>query len=79
MPELWQNNLENGFYIVPYYFVDDEGKEHTEEEKENIRASLTVFEENTCLKMRQVNFDDSSYPSRLRITREDEGCWSYVG
>ena len=29
--------------------------------------------------MRQVKIDDIFYSNRVKITREEDGCWSYVG
>lgn len=29
--------------------------------------------------MRQVKIDDIFYSNRVKITREQDGCWSYVG
>ena len=43
LPELWQHHLENGFYVVPYFF--DINGNHTEHEKTKIRAALKSFQE----------------------------------
>ena len=29
IPDLWTESVENGYYIVPYYFLDEKGNEHT--------------------------------------------------
>ena len=29
IPDLWTDAVENGYYIVPYYFLDEKGNEHT--------------------------------------------------
>ena len=29
VPDLWTESVENGYYIVPYYFLDEKGNEHT--------------------------------------------------
>ena len=29
IPDLWTESVENGYYIVPYYFLDEKDNEHT--------------------------------------------------
>ena len=29
VPDLWTESVENGYYIVPYYFLDEKDNEHT--------------------------------------------------
>ena len=73
-PDLWTHNLENGFYIVPYFFDAN----HTEEEKSFIRLAASNFQESTCIRLREIGSTEIYYNRRLRLTR-DEGCWSFVG
>ena len=73
-PDLWTHNLENGFYIVPYFFDAN----HTDEEKSFIRSSARSFQENTCIRLREIGSSEIYYTRRLRLTRDD-GCWSFVG
>ena len=38
-PDLWTHNLENGFYVIPFFFDAD----HTDDEKRLIRAATANF------------------------------------
>ena len=80
IPLLFDKIRENGWLIVPFYFDNLEPSgTHSEEERSIVRKKLLQFEEHTCIKVREVTRNDTFYEHRLRITRKDEGCWSYVG
>ena len=79
----WDRNFDatQNKYLVPYYFTDAEGA-WADSTKEVVRAKLSEFERDTCVKLVEVNEDDPSdggkFANTFRVLRSP-GCMSYVG
>ncbi|KAG5669413.1 hypothetical protein PVAND_017300 [Polypedilum vanderplanki] len=67
----WPKNGDN--VIVPYEI--DDGTKYTEKHVENIKKAMQWIEDKTCVKFQK----HSSEENYLFITKENDGCWSYVG